>query len=418
MEGATQQAAAAAEKQVDVLAGAAKNLLVGLIRFKSLGGMEDEAQQFLKDWMVAKGLQADFEQADPGLESDPNYTHHSLDGHHAPNIIVRLPHAGGGRSLLLNSHVDVVPAENPEMYSPKVEGDTITGRGAADAKGMVVGWLLAMLAVKEAGVKLAGECTGTAVVEEEVGGNGTLAWIRNHPETPDAAVVMEATEQEICPANRGAVWFKITVEGIPTHMGSWWKGQSAFENLEKILAAVRVWDAKLVAESRGVPLFPDDPSPVHVNVGMVRAGDWPSKVPATAEAEGGVGFLPNKSLESVKDEMREVVRKAAEENGIKATVVFEKLANDAYATPADHPAVIMLADAAEKVMGSSKVSAFLASCDARLLYHRSKMPTIVYGPGSLLMAHADVESIEMAEIVKAAKTLARFIVEWCGVANA
>ena len=407
--------AAAIDQQIEALADDAKALLVDLIKFESLGGREDEVQAFLASWLQQRQMPVELVPLDPELHSDRNYSPHSLDSHHAPNLLTELPFYGGGPSLLLNSHVDVVPAENPDMFTPKVENSRIIGRGAADAKGQVVCWILAMLAVKETGIKLKGRCVGAAVVEEEVGGNGTLAWARaGNP--LDAAVVLEPTGMGIHPANRGAVWFKISTTGVPTHMGRWWEGQSAYENLEKILAAVREWDAELVSESRGVPLFPDDPSPVHVNIGIVRAGDWPSKVPSFADCEGGVGFLPNKKIEDIKQQMREVVERAALKNAIQAEVVFEKLQNDAYAIPADHPAVLSFSHASHNVRGQADVSGFLASCDARLLYHRAGMPTIVFGPGELLMAHSDIESISMDDIVTASKILGRFIIDWCKAA--
>lgn len=410
------RAASAAESAIDRLAEDARDLLAEMIRFESVGGREDGVQQFLAEWLRARGLPAEMALPDEGLESDPNYSHHSLDGHHVPNLKTWLPASGGGRSLLLNSHTDVVPAEDPALFAPEIEGDRLKGRGAADAKGQVVTWMLAMLAIKQAGITLQGECVGAAVTEEEVGGNGALAWVRQ--EQPlDAALVLEPTSFGIHPANRGAVWFRIETTGVPTHMGRWWEGQSAFENLEAVLAEVREWDARLVAESQGVPLFPDNPSPVHVNIGIVRAGDWPAKVPATAQAEGGVSFLPNKNLTQIKSEMTQVVEHAARRNGIQASVVFEKLQNEAYATPEDHPAVAALSEAARSVRGEADVSGFLASCDARLFYHRGKMPTIVFGPGDLLMAHSDVESIRMSDIVSAAKIVARFVLSWCRVAR-
>ncbi len=408
---------AAVEAAVDRLADDATQLLADMIAFPSLAGNEDGVQKFVAAWLLDHGMPADLVEADPGLESDPNYSHHSLDGHHAPNVLTSLPSKKTGRSLLLNSHTDVVPAELPELFQPEIAEGKISGRGACDAKGQVVCWMLAMLAVKEAGITLEGECIGVAVVEEEIGGNGTLALVRKMQSPCDVAVVLEPTVYAIHPANRGAIWFKIEVEGIPTHMGRWWEGQNAFENLEKVLAEVRKWDAEIVAESRGVPLFPDDPSPVHVNIGIVRSGDWPAKVPSAATCEGGISFLPNKTLSQIKAGMTQAVRRAAEMHGIKASVSFGKLQNEAYATPADHPAVSSLRQAAIDVRGEAEVSGFLASCDARLLFHRAKMPTIVFGPGDLLLAHSDIESIELNEIVTAAKILARFIIDWCGVSG-
>jgi len=222
---------------------------------------------------------------------------------------MRIGRAAAGKTLVLNSHMDVVPSQAPSGFAARRDNGIIHGRGACDAKGQVVTICLAMLAVREAGLEPSGECVGLSVVEEEAGGNGTLAWIRTG-ERADGCVVLEPSRLEVHPANRGALWFRILVRGKATHMGRWWEGRSAFEDLEKVLAEVRAFGEELVERSRDIPLFPSDPSPVHVNIGEVRAGDWPSTIPATAEARGAVSFLPNASLEEVRSGLESAVQKA------------------------------------------------------------------------------------------------------------
>lgn len=406
----------AVHAEVDALTDDVRSLLMEMIGLPSLAGEELPTQEHVASWLRSKDMPSEQQWPDAGLESDPDYARYP-DGHtRAPNVLTHIPSAKNGRSLLLNSHTDVVPAQSPHLFSAEFADGRISGRGACDAKGQVCTWLLAMAAIKQAGVALRGECVGAAVVEEEVGGNGTLSLIRQIKQPFDLAVVLEPTNFAVHPANRGAVWFKIEVQGKPTHMGRWWEGESAFENLEKILLSVREWDAGLVRESQGTPLFPDNPSPVHVNIGIVQAGDWPAKVPALAVAEGGVSFLPNKTLASIKAEMRRVVAEAANVHGLQASVSFERLQNEAYATPADHPAIRLFEETLRQLRNEAEVSGFLASCDARLLFHRGKIPTLVFGPGDLMLAHSDVESIELADIVTAAKALSAFVLQWCGVA--
>jgi len=100
--------------------------------------------------------------------------------------------------------------------------------------------------------------------------------------------------------------------------------------------------------------------------------------------------------------------------GFRADVTFDRLRNEAYGIDSEHPAVQALADAARDVHGEDDIRGYLASCDARLLYHRAGIPTIVFGPGDLLEAHARDESIDVDEVAEAARILARFVVEWCG----
>lgn len=401
------------DQQVQHLAGQARDLLLEMLSFQSLAGREHEVQDFLQGWLSRRGLDTQLIAQPADISRDPNYSPHADNANPAPNLKVTLKGKGGGRSLLLNSHTDVVPAQDPSQYAPREEAGRVIGRGACDAKGQVVTWILALLAVKQAGITLRGDCTGSAVVEEEVGGNGALAWILTQP-PQDLALVLEPTDLKIHPANRGAVWFKIATAGKSTHMGRWWEGTSAYERLEFLLDTARRWDEELVRQSQGVPLFPDNPSPAHVNIGMVRAGDWPATVPAEAVAEGGISFLPNKTMEQIKTGFTQAITQAAKLQGIPASVTFEKLQNEAYSIPADHPGVVLLDASLKQVTGMAEITGFLASCDARLFYHRGKMPTIVFGPGSLQHAHSQTEQIILDDIVTAARALARFIVLWCG----
>lgn len=401
------------DRQVESLAAEARGLLLELLQYQSLAGREHQVQEYLHGWLSRLGLDTQLLPQPADISRDPNYSPHAESANPAPNLKVILKGKGGGRSLLLNSHTDVVPANDPSQYAPREEAGRVIGRGACDAKGQVVTWILALLAVKEAGIALYGDCVGSAVVEEEVGGNGALAWVLTQP-AQDLALVLEPTDLKIHPANRGAVWFKIATTGTSTHMGRWWEGISAYERLEVLLQAARKWDAELVLQSRGVPLFPDNPSPAHVNIGMVRAGDWPATVPAEAVAEGGISFLPNKTLEQIKSDFTQAITQAAQLEGIPASVTFERLQNQAYSIPADHPGVVTLDNCLKQAAGASEVTGFLASCDARLFYHRGKMPTIVFGPGSLQHAHSQNEQIAVQDVVTAARALARFIVQWCG----
>jgi len=400
------------DRQIDRLIPEVADLLRRLVEIPSVSGSEHDVQSFLKQWLDARLLQTALQHPDTGLDSDPDFRGAAGAGH-TPNVVFTLPHSGGGRSLLLNSHTDTVPPAADQQTGDAGHSGRVFGRGAVDAKGQVAAIVLAMLALKETGIRLRGPCMGVAVTEEELGGTGTLSWIRSGG-SADAAIVLEPTRMSIHPANRGALWFRIRTWGVSTHMGRYWEGESAFENLEKILAELRQFEADLVQLSRQVPLFPSDPSPVHANIGQVTSGDWPATVPAEAVAEGGFSFLPNVRLADVEDGIRCAVGRAAKAMGFRAEVTFDRLRNEAYGIDSEHPAVQALADAARDVHGEDDIRGYLASCDARLLYHRAGIPTIVFGPGDLLEAHARDESIDVDEVAEAARILARFVVEWCG----
>jgi acetylornithine deacetylase len=406
----------------------AVRLLADLIRFESTYGNERPVVDFAHDYcreFVEETTLVPFPQ---GIEQHEDYTFCDAPVPHEgrPNLLLRNPGAGGGpalrslgeagRSVILQSHLDVVPAQDwPDAFAARVEGDALYGRGACDAKGPCVSIILALRLLRDLGLRLRGEVQAQLVIEEEVGGNGALAMILQGCRA-DAAVVCEGSDLQVHPANRGAIWFRLRVTGKSVHMGRAHEGVNAIEKVAALFPALRAYEERLVEQSQGHPLFARYERPVQLNIGMIRAGDWPSTVAGEAVLEGGVGFLPNKPMAAIKQEVREVIESAADEwTRSHYELDFPKLHNDAYEDDPNHPAVQALAAACREAGLGSEVYGWNVSCDARLYHHRGKMPTIVFGPGSISDAHAAGEKISVAQMLGAARALALFLVRWCGV---
>ena len=398
------------------MADEAADLLCRLIAVPSVSGREADAQRYLTEQLTSLGLDARLIPIRDGIESDDDYT--PVPGHEGyagrGNVIVSIPGTGGGRSILLNSHMDTVPCAE-DMFAPRMEDGIIYGRGACDAKGQCVTIILALRALEAAGVRLKGDVIAEFVIEEEAGGNGALSVIMDGYKA-DAALILEPTGLRIAPSNRGAVWFKLEVEGVATHMGRWREGVNAIDETTAILDLMRGYEKELVAGSHGDPLFPDPAGTVKVNLGTIRGGEWPSMVAPHCTVEGGIGFLPNKRLAAVRDEVRAAIEAGASEWAKEHySLTFNRLHNEAYRTDPEHPMVKALHASAERVLGPTEVFGMTASCDARLFYHRGGMPTVVFGPSDISYAHAECEQIKVAEMVAAAQVVADFVMEWCGV---
>ena len=395
----------------------AARLLCGLIGFHSVVHHEHDVQVFLYHYLSTLGYAPRYAAIDEDIVNDPDYTvvpgHKSYKGRR--NVALRLPGAGRGRSLIVNSHSDVVPGTE-DSFAPRMEGDGVVGRGACDAKGQLATMLLALRALKEFGVRLRGDLDIQMVIEEEPGGNGALSLIRQGHRA-DAALVMEPSGLQVCPANRGALWYKLSVKGRPVHMAKYWEGVNAIREMVDLIAVLQRYEEQLRRESRGHPLFSDDPSPVNVNLGTINGGDWPSTVAGDCVIEGGIAFLPNKRLKQIKEELQQAIEgDAGEWARDHYALDFSRLHNDAFETPTTHPAVGTLCAAADRIRGPQPPVGLVASCDARLFYHRGEMPTLVFGPGDLAQAHSTHESISVSEMVKAAQILTLFVMDWCGVA--
>ncbi|MCX5642263.1 MAG: ArgE/DapE family deacylase [Candidatus Omnitrophica bacterium] len=390
----------------------ATELLSDLIRFPSLSGTgEAEIQDFLADKFTALGLSVKKELLPETIKEHPAYSAaaQELDYRSRPNLYASLP-SENKESVILCAHSDVVPAADwPDAFQPKVEGDRVIGRGAADDKGHLVTIYFALLALKELKLKSKKNVEVQAVIEEEVGGNGALAAIISGHKA-DGVIVLESTDLTICPANRGAVWYRIEVTGKPVHMGRIREGVNAIEKMAEIIKELRRYEEKLIAESDH-PLFREYQQPVQVNVGIIKGGDWPSTVAGWAEMEGGVGFLPNKRLEQVQEELRALLANFPD-TWIKehSRISFPKLRNDAYETPVNDPIVTDLAKAVGLSGLTPKVTGFIVSCDARLYNRVGKMPTVVFGAGSIRDAHSRGESISITEVLKASEVLTNYLI--------
>jgi acetylornithine deacetylase/succinyl-diaminopimelate desuccinylase-like protein len=104
---------------------------------------------------------------------------------------------GGGRSIMLTGHIDVVPSGAPEHwvsdpFTPVVAEGFVRGRGTVDMKGGVACMLMAVETLKEIGVELGGDVVFTSVVDEEIGGMGSLAMV-DRGYRADAGIMTEPT---------------------------------------------------------------------------------------------------------------------------------------------------------------------------------------------------------------------------------
>jgi acetylornithine deacetylase len=395
--------------------GEAQQLLAELIAIESLPGGEQRAmaraeQAFSEIAQVQRvelsnALRDDRDYSDPVPDID--YT-----GRY--NLRVVLPGKGSGKSLLLNSHIDTVPPsqDQKDPFDPRVENGVIFGRGACDAKGQVATIWLLMAVLKDLGLDLGGDVIAHIVVEEEVGGNGTLAMARAG-EQADACVVLEPTDLRILSSVRGAIWFRVTLFGKSAHSGTQGRARSAIDMAVRTIEILKGYHARLRDQSRGIELFDAYPNPMPLTIGKLHAGNWPATAPGEAVLEGVLGLLPNKTADEVMAEFQAAVK---QEGGpdIADNVAFHFMyRHDSSVCPTDHPLVTGLMSAAATAGTESKIDAMTASCDAFFYNNQLDIPTVVFGPGSLGVAHSKDEQIPLAELGKAAAVLAAFAADFC-----
>ncbi len=337
----------------------------------------------------------------------------------------RLAGVDDGPTLMLNAHVDVVPPGDPatwtrtDPFSGEIAAGRLHGRGACDMKGGLVAALWAVTAIRQAGAPLRGDLLLACVESEEDGGLGAFATLRRGWRA-DACVIPEPTSLDLVPANAGALTFRLRVHGQATHASRRTEGVSAIDNLVPVLAALRDLETRRNVDVD--PLMRRWPIAYPISVGMVSGGVWPSSVPDLVVADGRYGVALDEPLEAARRELEEAVAGAcAADPWLRDHPVDVQWWGGQFG-PGRLPAASDLLDrmrAAHSAVATGRAQEVWAApygSDLRLLVGAG-IPTLHYGPGDAMHAHAPDESVPLDEVQTCARALTVLALDVCGLAD-
>ena len=391
-------------------------LLAELVRIPSVGGSPGEVriQERLADWMRAAGLEVDHWPIDlDEVTARPDFPGMEVPRTHAWGLVGRLPGTGGGRSLMFNAHVDVVPpgeasAWRGDPFSGRVEGDLLYGRGSCDMKG---GLVAALTAVEElAANRPRGDVLVACVAGEEDGGLGTYALL-DRGWRADACVIPEPTGLAVVPAAAGALTFRLRVPGLAAHAARRASGVSAVEKFLPVFTALRELEARRNAGAD--PLFDRWDLAYPVEIGTVRAGDWASSVPGELVAEGRIGVALDESPDQARLALEEAVGRAcAADPWLAAHPVAVSWWGGQFA-PARTADAAFVTAMTEAAGGRAEQWAAPYGSDLRLLT-AAGIAALQYGPGEVDLAHAPDEHVPLSQVREAARALTRLAARHCG----
>ncbi|MFD1738364.1 peptidase [Bacillus salitolerans] len=397
-------------------------LLQRLVQENSISGHEASAQAIVVEKLRELGLQIDiWEPNISNLQQHPYFVSPRTTFVGSPNVVAVKKGLGGGRSIILNGHIDVVPEGDIsgwelDPFSAKIIDGKMYGRGTSDMKGGSISLLLALEAIQALDIPLRGDVIFQSVIEEESGGAGSLAAITRGYKA-DVAIIPEPTNMKIFPKQQGSMWFKLVVKGKSAHGGTRYEGVSAIEKAmtvhHKVLELEKTRNATIHD-----PLYQSVPIPVPINIGKIYGGNWPSSVADEVTMEGRMGVAPDEKMENVQKELEKHLALLAEIDPWFKDHPVELKWFGARWVPgtidSEHDAMKVLSKHFTKVKNRAPIiEASPWGTDGGLFTQVGNIPTIVFGPGTTEVAHYPNEYIEIERVFDTAEIIANMIIEWC-----
>lgn len=426
-----------------------------LVKVPSITGYEKKAQEFVRDKIAGFGFETELvepdvkkmfemfpevaqvpsigeEGLDMPLMTEDKFTYEQLMASpfdrlksykDRPNLIGKLKGKGGGKSLILNGHIDTVPVGDRSKWSvdpfgAEIKDGKLYGRGSVDMKGGVAAMVSAVEVLNALKVTLSGDLMLQTVVNEEHAGGGALGIIADGY-TADAAIVTEPAGpggNVILDGNGGGVYWEVRVKGHETHAGSRWQNNKPF-GISAIEKAALVVDS-LISLEKGLN---KEKTMMSLCIGTIKGGTYATATAAECVINGVAYFSPGlgtgkEGIMRVKKMLKDAALNIDDE-WLKANppVIKFQHYDDAYMLPPDKQEIKTLTeDVIRDVIGKEPVITQLGGgCDARHFGNQGNIPAIVYGPGDIKMAHSTDEYISLDDYIKGIKVLAVTIYRWC-----
>jgi len=355
------------------------------IKIPSTSGQEKEIQTIIIDKLTSLGLKVNLD--DTG------------------NVIAELSGKTDMPALLLSGHMDTVAADTGWSYDPysaKIVNGRIYGRGAADMKGGLAAIITAIEILQNANIKLKGKLYLLATVREEVPTDNGIVYFLDYMKKKNikinSSIIGEPTSLNIGLGNKGRMEIKIITRGKSTHASIPEKGINAIYSMAKIINNIEKMKLKSIY-IKGVGKVKGA-----LNVGVIKGGVRPNTVPDLCEIIIDRRLAPTETPEKVLNEFKKIMNKLKEKNKrIKAEVNLRYPPAKPVIVSKNEVIVKSLEKAVRKIKKRVKFTFLPYTTEACYLNGTASIPTLIFGPGNILQAHAIDEYIEIKSLVDATK---------------
>ncbi len=378
----------------------------------------EELDQLLSDLVAINSINPDLVPGSPGEAEIAGYIARWLEraglevqlvesASGRPNVVGIAPGTGGGKTLLLNGHMDTVGVVGmPDAHQPRIDraAGRLYGRGAYDMKG---GLAAAMFAVAQAQKqRLRGDVIFTGVVDEEYASLGTQDLAKRFH--ADGAIVAEFTELQLILAHRGFVWLEVETIGKAAHGSRPDLGVDAIVKMGKILTEMEKLDQQL----RSKPTHPLLGSG-SLHASLIQGGQELSSYPERCLLSLERRTLPNETPESVEAEILQIVRDLQRSDPAFHAIVRRGIDRSPLETREGEDIVQSLqAASAEVLKRPLQISGVQFWTDAALL-SAAGIPSVLFGPSGS-GAHAIEEWVDLSSVKTCAEIYLATAIRFCG----
>lgn len=321
-----------------------------------------------------------------------------------PNVVARIGRPGG-KVLLFNGHIDVVGVDgmlHPPFKAEEREG-RIYGRGSCDMKGGVAAMCAA--AVRAASEGLDGEIVISAVADEEYESLGTRALVASGLRA-DAAIVTEPTRLAINPAHRGFVWVELDFRGRAAHGSRYDLGVDAIRHAGLVIASLDQLQRETLDHRTHALL-----GHASLHLSTIEGGSGWSTYPDRCTLRIERRTMPGETTEQVLQEFAAACERVAALDD-KLDVQLRHVLTQGPSDVASDAPIVRALEAAMRAEGETVLHEGMSAWTDAALLNDAGIPAICYGPGDIMLAHADEEWIPMDEVERATRVLSRLAQDW------
>lgn len=373
-----------------------RDLTLALVRIPSPTGDSVEVSEFYAETVRGLGLAVEM----------------ILEYPRSPSTIARYGGAAEGQTLTLDGHLDTIHSPHPEPY---VDDGRIYGRGAGDMKSGIAAMVEATRILIESGVRLKGNLIlATHSLHEAPVGHmeGLKALIKRGDVFVDAALVAEYGFDELYIRGKGQALFEIDItrEGDVLH-----ENDARPSGVPNPLDHAVSLASKIVQRDRELSLSADDLlGPETFFLGQVHGGDFYNRVPTRAYLNGNHRVWPDKDWPDIRRTFADLLGSVEKHPDLR--IDLSVYGNGlGFAVSPDAGIVRALQSGYRQIVGRElPLAGALSVTDVNVIVREAGIPAVSHGTGTTT-SHADLERVEVKDIVRTTKVFVATIVDYLGV---